>query len=290
MRHVSLEPSSIGLRAAGILSFVGIFSVNAMGFVDHDTKSGMGCGANWPLCRGSVIPAFSNEAVVIEFVHRLLTVGFVIALVVFFVGMIRHSRYSRSWARMTRGLVMLLVAETIICTAGVLWNVPNAIMAWLAAVGLAAQGVLLVMVLRMWRPEPRINPSHDTDVMGQWLRGVVVVIMTVYLYVGAWLSYTPPRVFSLSLYYGSGSLLALSAIVWMWYQLRSSKKYSMIALMLPLILTPFISRFSFHTVAQDLEVFVWLSWCTGIVSYHVFGDGASYEARTCKINVMRRTS
>jgi len=45
------------------------------------SKSGDGCGNNWPLCNGSVVPAAPRIATVIEFTHRLSTGLALIAVV-----------------------------------------------------------------------------------------------------------------------------------------------------------------------------------------------------------------
>lgn len=268
MNQLEMPKSSIlSVRIAGIISFIGIVAVNAMGFVDHDTKSGMGCGANWPLCHGSIIPSFTNEAVVIEYVHRVLTAGFVIALVVFFIGILWHSRYSHAWAQMAKVLAALLVAETVICTAGVLWHVPSAIMAWLAPIGLAAQGVLLVMVFRLWSLEPGKDSTGPDTIRRQQLLRAIIVAMIGYLYAGAWLSYARSDTLSLILYFGTGILLALGTIVWIGYTLRRRQRRGWEHLMWPLIASPFITHFSRPTVGGDLMIFAWLSWCTGIVAY-----------------------
>src|SRR5664279_3445372 len=47
--------------------------------------SGAGCGNHWPLCNGQVIPVSPNVHTIIEFTHRMMTVGatlVVIALLV----------------------------------------------------------------------------------------------------------------------------------------------------------------------------------------------------------------
>lgn len=52
----------------------------AVGGLVRATKSGLGCGTDWPHCGGRVIPIFGSQAVVIEFMHRF-TAACVIALI-----------------------------------------------------------------------------------------------------------------------------------------------------------------------------------------------------------------
>ncbi len=255
-----------GLRIAGLTSLIGIMAVNAIGFLDHDTESGLGCGANWPLCHGAVIPTFSNEAVVIEYVHRVLTLGFVVALAVFLIGAVRRRRTSKIWSRLTIALTALLVVETVICTAGVLWDVPNSIMAWLAPVGLAAQAVLLVMVVALGSLGTERRRAEDSGQAG--LRLVMVVTMAIYLYLGGWLSYHAPFRLAALLVSLAGVLVALWALLWIVRAWRSGQ--GLAYAMWPLAAAPFVTHFSGHTMAGDLVIFAWLSWVTGVQAYHFF--------------------
>ena len=236
-----------GLYALGLVSFVGIVLVNAIGFLDHDTESGMGCGANWPLCHGAVVPVFSNEAVIIEYVHRLVTVGFAAALIIFLVGALRSrpARHVKPWAIT---LAVLLVAETVICTAGVLWLVPNAIMALLAPVGLAAQAILLAMTVR---PSPRPNKTMPT---------AVILALAGYLYVESYASYAGTAPWSRV----AGIILAS---VTAFYAVRLiisalSSRHGAALAVWPLAVAPLIPTLSPHGIVWDLAVFVWLSYVT----------------------------
>ena len=51
------------------------YAVIVLGFVVRITGSGMGCGDDWPLCNGRIIPSFDSMETVIEYVHRLAVLG-----------------------------------------------------------------------------------------------------------------------------------------------------------------------------------------------------------------------
>ena len=73
------------------------------------TKSGLGCGTDWPDCSGAVIPFFGNRAVVIEFSHRLMASVVVILLAVLAMAMWRQADADKrlKWTAITAfGLVM----------------------------------------------------------------------------------------------------------------------------------------------------------------------------------------
>jgi cytochrome c oxidase assembly protein subunit 15 len=44
------------------------------------TKSGLGCGDDWPHCSGRVIPIFGHQAVVIEFSHRMAALAVILLI------------------------------------------------------------------------------------------------------------------------------------------------------------------------------------------------------------------
>jgi heme A synthase len=51
------------------------YALIVLGAVVRITESGMGCGDDWPLCNGQVIPAFTDHHVVIEYFHRIAALG-----------------------------------------------------------------------------------------------------------------------------------------------------------------------------------------------------------------------
>ncbi len=51
------------------------YALIVLGFIVRITGSGMGCGDDWPLCNGQVIPTFSSSEVVIEWLHRVAVLG-----------------------------------------------------------------------------------------------------------------------------------------------------------------------------------------------------------------------
>lgn len=58
------------------------------GAVVRATRSGAGCGNNWPLCNGEVIPTSPRTATVIEFTHRMMTGGASVLVVALLVGVL----------------------------------------------------------------------------------------------------------------------------------------------------------------------------------------------------------
>lgn len=60
------------LRTLATASAVATFLLVTIGGLVRATQSGLGCGTDWPVCSGRVIPVFSNYTVVIEYTHRVV--------------------------------------------------------------------------------------------------------------------------------------------------------------------------------------------------------------------------
>ena len=68
------------VRRLALASTIATFVLVAIGGLVRATKSGLGCGTDWPDCAGDVIPFFGSRAVVIEFSHRLMASVVVVLL------------------------------------------------------------------------------------------------------------------------------------------------------------------------------------------------------------------
>ncbi|HVL65222.1 MAG TPA: COX15/CtaA family protein [Actinomycetota bacterium] len=66
-------------RKLSLLSLVATTVLVAVGGLVRATESGLGCGPDWPVCNGKVIPLFSHYTVAIEFSHRAIA-GVVVVL------------------------------------------------------------------------------------------------------------------------------------------------------------------------------------------------------------------
>lgn len=81
-------------RRLSIASTVATFILVGIGGLVRATKSGLGCGTDWPVCNGALAPALENRAVTIEFSHRLAAAVVVVLLGTLAVLAVRHFRHS----------------------------------------------------------------------------------------------------------------------------------------------------------------------------------------------------
>jgi heme A synthase len=59
------------LRFLAYSTAIFAYAIIVLGFIVRITESGMGCGDDWPLCNGRLIPSFDSAEVVIEWGHRI---------------------------------------------------------------------------------------------------------------------------------------------------------------------------------------------------------------------------
>lgn len=100
-------------RRLALASTVATFLLVAIGGLVRATKSGLGCGTDWPHCAGAVIPFFGNRAVVVEFSHRLMASVVVVLLAILAVVAWRYHRRDRRilWGSLAAlGLVLFQAA------------------------------------------------------------------------------------------------------------------------------------------------------------------------------------
>lgn len=145
------------LRGWGIAATLGLFVVNLVGFIDAQTGSAYGCGQDWPLCNGQVIPNFTGLHVLIEFGHRALVVVGIVLVMGFLVAMWRHHR-DQAVVRLLMGVaVFFIVVQSILGGLAVLFVNPPEILALHLGFGLMAMnavGLLTAWVFRTARPVP----------------------------------------------------------------------------------------------------------------------------------------
>lgn len=67
-------------RRMAIASTLATLVLVAIGGLVRSTKSGLGCGTDWPHCNGSLTPALESRAVIIELSHRLAAAIVVVLL------------------------------------------------------------------------------------------------------------------------------------------------------------------------------------------------------------------
>lgn len=68
------------LRGLSVASTVATVLLITIGGLVRATKSGLGCGTDWPQCSGKLVPALADRALIIEYSHRLAAAVVVVLL------------------------------------------------------------------------------------------------------------------------------------------------------------------------------------------------------------------
>jgi cytochrome c oxidase assembly protein subunit 15 len=187
--------SSVAIRWLAVIATLGMFLVDMVGFLDTQTGSALGCGQDWPLCNGAVVPRFGNVHVVIEFAHRAIVGGF--ALITVILVMWALYRYRASGSRAVKGFSALavgfIVIQSLLGAAAVLWVNPPVILALHLGFGLLAlvgTALLAVVIFRLEQGQGLHRPAG----MDQGLRRWVVAIWMYTFAAMYWGSYVAFRV------------------------------------------------------------------------------------------------
>jgi heme A synthase len=151
------------IRAFSALTAAFAYCLVALSPLVRITGSGMGCGDDWPLCNGRLIPRLDNLAVTIEWGHRMAVVGLT-ALVV--------ASLAATWAaRRTPGVAgpggvlrpvalaaVLLVVQSLLGAVTVWLELPPAVVVIHLLNAMALLAATLVAALRAWRA-PESGPA-----------------------------------------------------------------------------------------------------------------------------------
>ncbi len=142
-----VQPPSKALKALGVVASVGMLIVNLVGFLDTETGSALGCGSDWPLCNGKIIPALSNEHVDIEFAHRALVGGFAIIAAVFLIwALVRYQQFIEAKVFAWLGIAFIIIQAGLGALAVLFVNPPPILALHLGFGMLAMIGTVLLTV------------------------------------------------------------------------------------------------------------------------------------------------
>lgn len=84
--------------------------------------SGAGCGSHWPLCNGQVVPVAPRVETIIEFTHRLMSGGALVAVVALWLGSRKSFARGGRVRKMAFASVVFLIAEALLGAGLVLFN------------------------------------------------------------------------------------------------------------------------------------------------------------------------
>ena len=148
------------LRGLAWASVISAFALIILGGVVRVTGSGLGCGGDWPLCDGRLLPAMT-AADLIEYSHRLVASAIVGPLIIA-TAAVAGLRFRRErWLSLSAAVaVVLLLMQGGLGGVTVLTELPGHIVAAHLALAQALLGcLLLILVAAYRRPAAAAIPS-----------------------------------------------------------------------------------------------------------------------------------
>lgn len=104
----------LSFRRLSIISMVATLLLVAVGGLVRATNSGLGCGDDWPVCNGKVIPLFDNYTVAIEFSHRFVAGLLIISISLLVLSAFREYRDRPRVVRASVGALGLVLFQAVL--------------------------------------------------------------------------------------------------------------------------------------------------------------------------------
>lgn len=150
-----------------------------LGGVVRITGSGMGCGPDWPLCDGRLVPLFDLETF-IEWSHRMVAalVGIVVAGVAVHAWWPGRGESFRPWRKLAAVALALLVVQVLLGAVTVRLELPPWTVILHLGTAMALLGVLVAGATRALGPDRR--PARDATARVGWATagaGFAVVLL-----------------------------------------------------------------------------------------------------------------
>ena len=152
------------LRPLSAITAVFAFALVALSPIVRITGSGLGCGDDWPLCNGRIIPPLDNLEVMIEWGHRLaaLSVSVLVVVVAALAWLGRHETgFGGRGGVLTPAIlgVLLLVSQVLLGAVTVWLELPTWVVVLHMSNALALLAAVLVVTFRAFSHGVR-TPDH----------------------------------------------------------------------------------------------------------------------------------
>lgn len=176
------------LKSLALITCIGMFVVLAAGVLVTRLDAGRGCGDDWPLCNGRLVPASTLESIV-EYSHRFITGIEGILVLVTFILVLRHYGARSEHFLYVAGTAFFTVLQAILGAMAVKWEQSAAVMALHFGVSLLA----FTFALLTWLRIRRTDGATDDGRAGKGLRRLVwfsAFYAYVVVYTGAYVKHT----------------------------------------------------------------------------------------------------
>lgn len=174
------------LKYLSVVSTIGMLLILLGGALVTKTDSGAGCGSDWPLCHGQLIPTDLSPELIIEYSHRLVSsiMGVtVLALSVLAWKFIGHIREAKFLAVLS---TLFLVLQGLIGAAAVKWGQSDFVLAAHFGISLISFAAVFLLMLLIFEIDKKFDA---TNLIIQTKHRTEIYLLTIYtifvVYTGA---------------------------------------------------------------------------------------------------------
>lgn len=178
-----------------LVTLIGLFLVNTLGFIDTQTASALGCGREWPLCKGEVIPSEWDIHTVIEYIHRLSVLADLILLFILFAITWKHYRARKDFQMIMGMSLFAFAGEGTLGAMSVFTHNPPSVLAFHMGMALIAFTSLYLWTATLRQIESRkgqrleLQDSFRVKQLRKWTWGTFLYSFLV-VYFGAYVTFS----------------------------------------------------------------------------------------------------
>jgi heme A synthase len=172
-------------RRLAVASTLATLVLVTIGGLVRATKSGLGCGTDWPHCSGKLLPALESRALVIELSHRVAAAVVVILLAALALAAWRLHRTRRRLLWASTGAFALVLFQALLGAVVVKLELEAASVVLHLATAMALLGVLVYVTASAYRAQDKLAAAPDPVVArrASLAAGSVLVLLMIGSYV-----------------------------------------------------------------------------------------------------------
>jgi heme a synthase len=181
-KHLSFQKKVINLflKIFSVITTIGMLLVLLMGALVTKTGSGEGCGDDWPLCNGEIIPTKPTIETIIEYSHRSVSATVGLLIVIMAIWCWRKLPQRKESRFLATSSVFFVVLQGLLGAAAVVWSQSSAILALHFGFSLISFASVLLLTMLVFEKGnqyevPEISQSLKRHIYGLTIYTYVVV-------------------------------------------------------------------------------------------------------------------
>ena len=180
-----------GFRRLSIVTLFATLILVAIGGLVRATQSGLGCGDDWPHCKGRLAPALETRAEIIEFSHRFVAmiVGFMVLGLAILAW--RHYRNKPQILRPTLCALVLVIFQALLGALVVIQELKAETVVIHLVGSMSVLALLIYIIGNVRADQGRLRVEADAALSRQAV--VVALSVLALLMVGSYVSSYPDR-------------------------------------------------------------------------------------------------